>query len=60
LLLQNSILGDAYRALGIEKSRVATLSKLLDKISIKEVTYCGGTNNLNIVKSKILEDLDKH
>ena len=60
LLLQNSILGDAYRALGVEKSRIATLSKLLDKISIKEVTYCSGSNNLNIVKSKILEDLDKH
>jgi hypothetical protein len=59
LLLQNSILGDAYRALGVEQSRVATLSKLLDKISIKEVTYCNGSNNLNIVRSKILEDLDK-
>ena len=60
LLLQNSILGDAYTALGVEKSRIATLSKLLDNINIKEVTYCNGSHNLNIVRNNIIEDLDKH
>ncbi|WP_339726247.1 hypothetical protein [uncultured Paraglaciecola sp.] len=59
LLLQNSILGDAYRALGVEQSRMATLSKLLEKITIKEVTYCNGSHNLNIVRNYILEDLAK-
>ena len=59
LLLQNSILGDAYTALGVEQSRIATLSKLLEKTSVKEVTYGNGNNNLNIVRNKILEDLDK-
>jgi hypothetical protein len=58
LLLQNSILGDAYRALGAEESRIATLSKLLDRVNIKEITYCNASHNLNIVRSKIIEDLD--
>jgi hypothetical protein len=58
LLLQNSILGDAYRALGVEQSRIAALSKLLDKITIKEVTYCNGSDNLNIVRDNILNDLE--
>jgi hypothetical protein len=58
LLLQNSILGDAYRALGAEESRIATLSKLLDKVNIKEINYCNASHNLNIVRSKIIEDLD--
>ncbi|MBU3004327.1 hypothetical protein [Paraglaciecola arctica] len=57
LLLQNSILGDAYTALGIEINRIATLSKLLDNISVKEITYCNGSHNLNIVRKYILEDL---
>lgn len=59
LLLQNSILGDAYKALGVEKNRVATLSKLLENISVKEVTYRNGSRNLNIVRNYILEDLAK-
>lgn len=58
LLLQNSILGDAYRAIGVEQSRIATLGKLLEKISIKEVTYGNGIHNLNIVCDSILKDLD--
>ncbi|MEP1444767.1 MAG: hypothetical protein ABJK37_01460 [Paraglaciecola sp.] len=59
LLLQNSILGDAYRALGVEQNRMATLSNLLEKITIKEVTYSNGSHNLNIVRNNILEDLAK-
>lgn len=57
LMLQNSILGDAYKAMGVEKNRIATLSKLLENISIKEVTYRNGSHNLNIVRNHILEDL---
>jgi hypothetical protein len=60
LLLQNSILGDAYRALDVEQSRIAALSKLLEKTRIKEVTYSNGSHSLNVVRNNILEDLDKH
>ena len=57
LLLQNSILGDAYRALGLEQNRISILSVLLEKISIKQITYCNGNQNLNTVRNKIIEDL---
>jgi hypothetical protein len=58
LLLQNSILGDAYRALGIEQSRMAALSRVIANIKIKQVTYLGGSGNLQIVRNSIVNDLE--
>jgi hypothetical protein len=59
LLLQNSILGDAYRALGLEQSRMAALSKVIANIKIKQVTYLGGSDNLHIVRNSIVNDLEQ-
>jgi energy-coupling factor transporter ATP-binding protein EcfA2 len=58
LLLQNSILGDAYRALGIEQNRMAALSRVIANIKIKQVTYLGGSDNLQIVRNRIVNDLE--
>jgi len=60
LLLQNSILGDAYRALGIEQSRMAALSRVIANIKIKQVTYLGGSDNLHIVRNRIVNDLEQN
>jgi hypothetical protein len=59
LLMQNSILGDAYRALGIEQSRMAALSRVIANINIKQVTYLGGSDNLHIVRNSIVDNLER-
>lgn len=57
-LLQNSILGDAYRALNIEQSRLKALVKLIEKISFKQVNYRSGINNIALVAECIKNDLN--
>lgn len=46
ILMQNSMLGDAYRALGIEKQRIKALAELLQSIPFYKVSYPSGLNKL--------------
>lgn len=57
VLLQNSILGSCYRALNLEKSRVKSLSKLLENISFKQINYSSGKQHLTEVGKLIKSDL---
>jgi predicted ATPase len=59
LLLQNSILGSAYKALGKEQTRVILLAKLLNKIQFKQISFSSGKDNLRYVCEKIKEDLSR-
>jgi len=56
VLLQNSILGSCYRALNLEKSRVAALSKLLSKVTFKQINYLSGKEHLAAVSEMIKND----
>lgn len=49
LLLQNSILADAYRPLGVETSRMATLANALEYVPMYELSYNSGLERLNDV-----------
>jgi hypothetical protein len=57
LLIQNSILGDAYHALNLEKNRIKKLSELVENISFKQVTYSSGMEHLNTVCQAIEQDI---
>ncbi|GAC16441.1 hypothetical protein [Aliiglaciecola lipolytica] len=59
LLLQNSILGNAYSALELEFNRIRQLSILVQSTKIKKITYSSGKENLDFVSKAILEDLNK-
>lgn len=56
VLLQNSILGSCYRALNLEKSRVEALSKLLTKVTFKQINYQSGKEHLAAVSEMIKSD----
>ncbi|WP_057832343.1 hypothetical protein [Colwellia sp. TT2012] len=58
ILLQNSILGSAYSALGIEGKRVVALAKLLNNINFKQLSYSSGKKNLFNVAEKIKQDIN--
>jgi hypothetical protein len=60
LLLQHSMLGDAYSALGVEAQRVELLSRVINVVKVKKVTYTSGKGNLELLSKRILDDLDKH
>lgn len=46
MLLQNSILGDAYRALGLEAQRLNTLARLVDQVPLLRLSYPSGVERL--------------
>ena len=46
ILMQNSMLGDAYRGLGIEQSRIMALAALLQRVPFYRVTYPSGLEQL--------------
>jgi hypothetical protein len=46
ILLQNSMLGSGYRALGIEKARLSQLANLLNTLPFYKVTYPSGLAQL--------------
>lgn len=58
LLIQNSILGDAYQALNLEKNRVKELSTLVENINFKKITYPSGMEHLNAVCQAIEQDIE--
>jgi hypothetical protein len=53
ILMQNSMLGDAYRALGIEKQRIKALAELLQSIPFYKVSYPSGLENLPNIANQI-------
>ena len=57
ILLQNSILGSAYKALAMEKSRLIALSNLLKNVHFKKISYSSGKSNLLNVCKAIKKDL---
>jgi len=56
-LLQNGILGDAYQALGIERSRLGTLAELLNAVPLKKISYPSGLQHLRRVCERIEREL---
>jgi hypothetical protein len=58
LLLQNSILGSAYRALSLESQRLKALSQLLQTVQFKQVTYVSGSDYLHQVCEAIKQDCE--
>jgi hypothetical protein len=58
LLLQNSILGDAYRALSIESQRLKALSQMLQTVQFKQVNYVSGSDYLHQVCEAIKQDCE--
>lgn len=53
ILMQNSMLGDAYRGLGIEKPRIQALAALLHTIPFYKVSYPSGLDKLPDIASQI-------
>lgn len=56
-LLQNSMLADAYRPLGIEQGRLKALASLLKTVQLKRVVYPSGKEHLGDVCKCIETDL---
>lgn len=57
ILLQNSMLADAYRSMGIEMERLACLAKITETIPIFKISYASGLDNLDNVSHKLKEHL---
>lgn len=59
ILLQNSMLGDAYRALQIEKQRTAALAQLLKAIPFYKVTYPSGLEKLPEIAQQLNQQIQE-
>jgi hypothetical protein len=57
LLIQNSILGSAYQALGLEKQRVMFFASLFKNINFKQINYLSGFEHLPQVQAAIKQDI---
>lgn len=55
LLMQNSMLGDAYKALRIDATRMAHIARLLNTLPFQKVTYPTGLKAL----ARVTSELDK-
>ncbi|WP_426357597.1 hypothetical protein ACPUVO_14200 [Pseudocolwellia sp. HL-MZ19] len=58
LLIQNSILGSAYKALLLEQKRFFKLTELVGNVKVKKITYLSGKQYLPNVKQVIINDLE--
>ncbi len=58
LLIQNSILGSAYKALSLEQQRFFKLTELVKNVKIKKITYLSGKQYLAEVRQTIINDLE--
>ncbi len=54
-LLQNSMLADAYRPLGLEQPRLRTLATLLEEIPLTRIRYPSGLHHLSAVCQRITD-----
>lgn len=57
ILIQNSMLADAYNALGIEQERLTRLIDVVQHVPIKQVNYYSGIAQLPDVCQAILNDI---
>lgn len=57
-LIQNSMLGSCYAALGLEKQRVKVIAELLKKVKIKQINYSSGIEKVDKVCSALSGDLN--
>jgi hypothetical protein len=57
ILLQNSILADAYVSMGIEIGRLKNLSNLVESIPVFKLSYRSGLSNLDKVSVELKEHL---
>lgn len=57
ILIQNSMLADAYCALGIEQARLTRLIEVVQSVPIKQVNYYSGIKQLPNVCQTILHDI---
>jgi hypothetical protein len=55
LLLQNSILANAYTSMGVEQKRLAYLAEMLTHIPLFKMTYKSGLDNLSDVNAELKE-----
>lgn len=53
IMMQNSMLGDAYRGLGIEKQRISALAQLLQNVPFYKITYPSGLDKLGDIARQI-------
>ena len=53
ILMQNSMLGDAYRGLGLEKQRISALAQLLQNVPFYKITYPSGLDKLSDIAKQI-------
>lgn len=53
ILMQNSMLGDAYRGLGIEKQRITKLAQLLQTVPFYKISYASGLDKLPDIANQI-------
>lgn len=53
ILMQNSMLGDAYKALGIDVHRMARIAQLLNNIPFQKVSYPSGLDKLKSVVKEL-------
>ncbi|MDO7086727.1 hypothetical protein WNY51_04665 [Pseudocolwellia sp. AS88] len=58
LLIQNSILGSAYKALSLEQQRFFKLTELVKNLKVKKITYLSGKQYLSEVRQTIINDLE--
>ena len=58
ILIQNSMLADAYSALGIEQARLKRLIEVVQSVPIKQVNYYSGIKQLPKVCQTILHDIE--
>lgn len=57
-LLQNSMLADAYRPLGLEKQRLAALADLLVQVPVFKVRYPSGSKELEGLAALLVAEKD--
>ena len=53
ILLQNSMLANAYQSMGIETNRLKFLAKLLESVPMFKISYSSGLDNLENVGSTL-------
>ena len=58
-LLQNSILGDAFQALGIERVRLRRLAACLAAVPLVRLSYPSGLNRLAALQQTLEQDFSK-
>lgn len=57
-LIQNSMLGSCYAALGLEQERIKAVAELLKSVKVKQINYSNGIEHLDEVCSALARDVN--